>query len=53
MRPRHLWRATVFGILILSAWLLGRDASTQQAPRTHQIFMTALEIKGSTTDDHR
>jgi plastocyanin len=49
MRPQHLWKATAFGILIISAWLLGRDASAQRAPSTHQIFMTALEIKGSTT----
>jgi plastocyanin len=49
MRPRHLWRATAFGILLISAWLLGRDAHAQGAPRTHQIFMTAIEIKGSTT----
>jgi plastocyanin len=52
MSARHLWRATAFGILIMSAWLLGRHASTQQAPRTHQIFMTAIEIKGSTTTDN-
>jgi plastocyanin len=51
MRPRHLWRATAFGILIMSAWLFGRDASAQRAPSTHQIFMTAMEIKGSTATD--
>jgi plastocyanin len=51
MRPRHLWRATAFGMLIMSACLWGRDAGAQGAPRTHQIFMTALEIKGSTTTD--
>jgi hypothetical protein len=52
MSARHLWRATAFGILIMSAWLLGRHASTQQALRTQQIFMTAIEIKGSTTTDN-
>jgi hypothetical protein len=36
----------------MSAWLLGRHASTQQALRTQQIFMTAIEIKGSTTTDN-
>jgi plastocyanin len=51
MRPRHLWRATVFGILIIAAWLLGRDAHAQRAPSTHKVFMTAVEIKGSTTTD--
>ena len=51
MKPPHLWRATAFGILLMSAWLWGRDASAQGAPRTHQIFMTAVEIKGSTTTD--
>jgi hypothetical protein len=52
MSARHLWRATAFGILIMSAWLLGRHASTQQVPRTQQIFMTAIEIKGSTSTDN-
>jgi plastocyanin len=52
MKPRHLWRVTAFGLLIMSAWLWGRDARAQQALRTHQIFMTALEIKGSTTTDN-
>jgi plastocyanin len=51
MRPRHLWRTTAVGLLIMSAWLWGRDARAQQAPRTQTIFMTAVEIKGSTTTD--
>lgn len=25
MRPRQLWRATAFGVLILSAWQRGRE----------------------------
>jgi plastocyanin len=49
MRPRYLWQVTAVGILIISAWLWGQEARAQQAPRTHQIFITALEIKGSTT----
>jgi plastocyanin len=36
---------------MMSAWLLGRDAHAQWASSTHTIFMTALEIKGSTTTD--
>jgi plastocyanin len=51
MRPQHLWRTTAVSILIMSAWLWGRDAHAQQAPRTQTIFMTAVEIKGSTTTD--
>jgi plastocyanin len=51
MRPRHLWRTTAVGLLIMSAWLWGRDARAQQAPRTQTIFMTAVEIKGSTTTE--
>ena len=51
MRPQHLRSVAVCGILIMSAWLLGRDAHAQRAPRTHTIFMTAVEIKGSTTID--
>jgi plastocyanin len=51
MKPRHLWRVTAFGVLLISGWLWGRDAAAQGAPRTHQIFMTAVEIKGSTTTE--
>jgi plastocyanin len=51
MKPQHLVRMTALGILLISAWLWGRDAAAQVAPRTHQIFMVAVEIKGSTTTD--
>jgi plastocyanin len=51
MRRRHLWRGTAFCILIMSTWLLGRDASAQRVPSTHKIFMTAVELKGSTTTE--
>jgi len=51
MKPQHMRRATAFGILLMSAWLWGQDIGAQVAPRTHQIFMTAIEIKGSTTTD--
>jgi plastocyanin len=51
MKPRHLWRATIFGILLMSVWLWGQGAGEQGAPRMHQFFMTAVEIKGATTTD--
>jgi plastocyanin len=51
MRPRYLWQSTAFGMLLMSAWLWARDARAQGAPRTHTIFMTAVELKGSTTTD--
>ena len=51
MKPRRLGRATVLGTLLISAWLWGRDVGAQGTPRTHQIFMVAVEIKGSTTTD--
>jgi plastocyanin len=38
-------------ILLVSAWHFSRDACAQQAPSKHHIFMTAVEIKGSTTSD--
>jgi plastocyanin len=38
-------------MLIMAAWLSGQGAQGQQAPGTHTIFMTAVEIKGSTTAD--
>jgi plastocyanin len=51
MKPQHLWEATTLGILLTSAWLWGQGVSAQVAPRTHQIFITAIEIKGSTTTE--
>ena len=51
MKPRHLLRAGACGMLIMAAWLSGQGAQGQQAPGTHTIFMTAVEIKGSTTAD--
>jgi hypothetical protein len=51
VRPRRLRQATAVGILLMSAWLWGRDAGAQQAPRTHQLFMTAVELNGATTID--
>lgn len=51
MRSRHLWRAAAFALLIVCAGLWGRDAGAQQAPRKQTIFMTAVEMKGSTTTD--
>ncbi len=37
--------------LILSALLLAQDITGQGAPATRQIFITAVEFKGSTTAD--
>jgi plastocyanin len=51
MRPRHRWKATALALLIVSAWLGGHHARAQSAPRTHQIYMSAVEIKGGTTAD--
>jgi hypothetical protein len=51
MRSRHLWKATAFALLIMSAWLGGQHARAQPAHRTHQIYMSAVEIKGGTTTD--
>ena len=51
MSGQQRWRAAAFGMLILSACLWGREASAQQAPRTHQVFMTAIENKGGTTTE--
>ena len=51
MRRQYLWQATPVGMLLMAAWLWGRDARAQGAPRTQQIFITALELKGSTTTE--
>ena len=51
MNGQQRWRAAAYGMLILSACLWGREASAQQAPRTHQVFMTAIENKGGTTTE--
>lgn len=51
MSARHLGRAIAIGILIMVAWWSGRDACAQRAPTTHRIFISAVEMKGSTTTD--
>lgn len=51
MRPQQLWRAMAYGVLLLSAGLLAREVSAQRAPATHTIFVTAVEVKGSTTTE--
>jgi plastocyanin len=51
MSADHLWKAMALGSLILSVWLSARDVHAQQAPTTHSIFMTAIEIKGATTTE--
>ena len=43
--------ALLIGTLALGFLLAGEAAAQQAAPTTHTIFMTAVEVKGSTTTD--
>lgn len=43
--------ATVVGAALLALVLAGGVAAQQQAGATHTIFLTVLEVKGSTTTD--
>lgn len=51
MRRWLLLGSIALGVLGLPAILLSRDVNAQRAPTTHTIFMTAVEVKGSTTVD--
>lgn len=44
-----LWCAIACSVLIFAVLLLPRAFTAQPAPATHPIFMSAVEIKGSTT----
>ncbi len=49
MRPQHIQRAAAFGTLIVCLLFLARDTNAQRTTVTHQIFMSVIEPKGSTT----
>ena len=51
MRWRGMLAAIGWGAILLAGWLFARDAGAQGAPTTHTIFMTAIELKGTTTAD--
>jgi plastocyanin len=50
MTPLYLWGAMACGVPFLSVSLLAHSATARRAPATHQIFMSAVEIKGTTTE---
>jgi len=49
MKPLDLWGAMACSVLIFAVLLLPRAVTAQPAAATYQIFMSAVEIKGSTT----
>jgi hypothetical protein len=49
MKPLDLWGAMACSVLIFAVLLLPRAVTAQPAAARHQIFMSAVEIKGSTT----
>jgi hypothetical protein len=51
MNPLDLRGEMVCGVLLLSVSLLADYALAQRPPATHQIFMSAVELKGSTTTE--
>lgn len=42
---------TILGAVLVALFLSGDVGADQKGPMTHTIFLTALEIKGSTTTD--
>jgi plastocyanin len=51
MRAQGEWRATAFGFLTLLMLFSAHHINAQRAPTTHTIFMSAVELKGSTTTE--
>ena len=51
MRTRGLLRRVFQVGLILFAGLIAHPAAAQQGPTTHNIFMSAMEVKGATLTD--
>jgi hypothetical protein len=51
MKSLDLWGAMACSVLLVWGGLLPRDSTAQPAPPMLQIFMSAVEIKGSTTTE--
>jgi plastocyanin len=51
MNRLDVWGVMVCGVLLWSALLPAPRVSAQRAPATHEIFMSAVELKGATTTE--
>lgn len=51
MKPLDRWGAMACSVLLVWGGLLARNITAQPAPPMLQIFMSDVEIKGSTTTE--